>query len=85
MELELDSRVIADSLLNILHGSGEGPGLLNRIKTLMADEMELTIKHIYREANTCADALANIGRSISQDFVIFDSVPTSMAHLVSHM
>jgi ribonuclease HI len=31
------------------------------------------LKHVFREANKCADSLANLGRTQEEDFVVFDS------------
>ena len=41
------------------------------------------IKHCYREANKCADALARRGALLSQDFIIFLDPPSDVALLLS--
>ena len=44
---------------------------------LLLSKIPLTkVKHVYQEANRCADALARKGCTLQEDFVIFD-VPLS--------
>lgn len=45
--------------------------LLNDCRILLRNFRRLTIKHSYKEASQCADALAKFGTSQSTDYVIF--------------
>jgi len=39
--------------------------------------MQLTITHIYREGNKCADRLANLGLHAEHDFLWYSFLPLS--------
>ena len=62
----------------------------NSIDTIVADCEEglketpfVKIKHCYREANKCADALAKQGALLAQDFIIFIQPPLEFELLLS--
>lgn len=42
----------------------------------------MIIKHSYREANKCADALANHVCQMEEDFLMFEQVPSFLAQLL---
>jgi hypothetical protein len=44
-----------------------GVALLEGIGRLLEFEWEVNVTHSYREANTCVDALTNIGCSLETD------------------
>lgn len=74
VKLEVDLEVVARVCSDMFTGGGERNSLLRRIRSLMSNTMKLEVRHIYREANVCVDALANIGSRLSLDFVFFDRV-----------
>ena len=45
--------------------------LLNDCRNLVREIPNMQIKHIFREANRCADALAKLGASKEMSFVVF--------------
>ena len=45
--------------------------LLNDCRNLVREFPNMQIKHIYREANQCADAMVKIGASNVNSFVVF--------------
>ena len=57
--------------------------LLNGCRILLRNFHRLTIKHSYKEANQCSDALAKFGTSQSTDYVIFDSPPLVVENLLA--
>jgi ribonuclease HI len=59
LEVRTDSQVIAQSLNTHSHGSSMGCALVKRIRSLLNGTWEVKVIHIYREANRCADMLAN--------------------------
>lgn len=62
MELEVDSLAVVRAFIQGEEvGSVQGWGLLKRNKRLLAEKWPDRIKHIYQEANTVADGLANMG------------------------
>lgn len=42
----------------------------------------VVVFHSYREANRCADALANIACSLDYNLKIFGTCPTQIGHLL---
>jgi hypothetical protein len=45
--------------------------------------LRLEVSHIYREANKCADALANIGCSLDYETLYYDVCPAQLSDLVA--
>ena len=43
---------------------------------------QVRLKHCFREANYCADALAKFGADMEDDFVVFASPPSIIANLL---
>ena len=43
----------------------------------------MKVKHSYREANRCADTLANIGRIMENEMMFYESCPTQISHLLA--
>ena len=41
------------------------------------------LKHVFREANKCADRLAKLGGSQEDDFVVLDTPPTCICDVLS--
>ena len=39
---------------------------------------QVRFRHIYREANRCADFLASLGTLLETDFIIFTSLPVDL-------
>jgi hypothetical protein len=55
--------------------------LVKGIHRLLALDWEVHISHLYREANQCADALANMGCELSCNIVYFDVCQNRIKHL----
>lgn len=60
VELDIDSSVVASTLALGEGGSMDGGSLLQNIRRLLELEWEIKIRHSYRQANKCADALTNM-------------------------
>nr|POE92799.1 hypothetical protein CFP56_06768 [Quercus suber] len=81
--IELDAKLVMDLL--------KKPGRsLNGNDVIVADCKEnlkkiprTIIKHYFREANKCTDALARRGALLSQDFLSFSFPPSDVALLLS--
>jgi ribonuclease HI len=71
IELNVDSVVVAQTLRNGKSNSIMGNSLLKQIKKLLDLDWIVEISHMYREANKCADALANIGCSLNYDTTFY--------------
>ena len=81
--IELDAKLVVD----LLKKAG---GSLNGNDVIVVDCKEnlkkiprTIIKHCFREANKCADALAKRGALLSQDFLSFFFPPSNVASLLS--
>ncbi|GAU12737.1 hypothetical protein TSUD_122290 [Trifolium subterraneum] len=84
VELDVDSVVaVVQAIKTGVTTSVNGNSLLRSICRLLEQEWEVKIAHSYREANSCADALANIGCSLHLNIVYFDECPDQVKHLIS--
>jgi ribonuclease HI len=82
IELHVDSLVVAKAIMSQGNGSWRGRSLVERIHRLLALDWEVVISHTYREANKCADALANYGCSMDSGIIYFDRCPSSISNLL---
>ena len=58
--------------------------LLNDCRNLVREFPNMQIKHIYREANQCADAMAKIGASNVNSFVVFLHPPPVVERILAN-
>jgi ribonuclease HI len=82
LELRTDSQVIAQSLKDSTSGSIRGCALMKRIRSLLNEPWEIEIIHVFREANRCADVLANMGSEGISGIEFFVSPPSSARQIV---
>jgi hypothetical protein len=64
VELDVDSVAVVKVIKTGVTTSVAGVSLIKSIRRLLEQGWEVKITHSYREANVCADALANIGCSL---------------------
>ncbi|CAJ2653650.1 unnamed protein product [Trifolium pratense] len=81
VELHLDSMVVVNMLVKKKGGHPEGWSLCKKILRILQFDWEVKIRHTYREANLCADALANIGCGLGDTVIFYESCPTQIRHL----
>lgn len=72
-EVSEDSIQVANDINNRKILNPMGRTLMNRIRDLVDLEWKVIIRHLYREENSCADALAKRGFDLS--FLPFYSCP----------
>ncbi|MCH94985.1 putative non-LTR retroelement reverse transcriptase, partial [Trifolium medium] len=82
LELRTDSQVIAQSLQDRKRGSNMGCALLKKIRSLLDGPWEVKIIHVFREANRCADMLANMGSEGPIGFEFFANPPPRVMQIV---
>jgi ribonuclease HI len=82
IELHIDSLVVVQAITSNGHGSWKGRSLVEQIRRLLALDWQVVVHHSYREANQCADALANYGCSMDAGISFFDFCPSSIKHLL---
>ena len=60
LEVELDAKVVLDLICSKNSSNATYSSLLFDYKLLLDKIPHTTVKHVFREANKCADALARI-------------------------
>ena len=76
LEVELNAKVIVD-LINSRNSSNTAySSLLFDCRLLLEMIPHTMVKHVFREANKCVDALARKGCHAHEEFVIFDGPPS---------
>jgi ribonuclease HI len=82
VEISVDSIVVVQVLNKGGTCSAMGLALVKKIKRLIQFEWEIVISHSYREANSCADALASMGCLLDGNTVYFEECPAQIRHLL---
>ncbi|PNX81975.1 ribonuclease H, partial [Trifolium pratense] len=82
IEVHVDSLAVMQVVSSHENGSWKGRTLVEKIRRLLALDWEVVVHHSYREANCCADALANYGCSLTSGFSFFDVCPSSINNLL---
>ena len=72
---EVDSQYIFQVISSTRSVPNAHLSLINAIKELMNRDWQITIRHIYREANFVADFMAKFAGSLPLDFHVFDTTP----------
>jgi ribonuclease HI len=81
IELNIDSKAVVRIVQSGMSHSTAGNVLVEQIIKMMALDWEVEVRHTYREANKCADALPNYGCMGSMDSTFFDCCPEFMQEL----
>jgi ribonuclease HI len=84
IELHIDSVAVVQVLKKRRVNSSMGHALAKQIWKLIDRDWNIEISHTYREANNCADALANLGCSLDYDLVFFDDCPSSIREIFAN-
>ena len=80
--IELDSKALVDAINNPSYANYIAAPLVYDCRQLASRFSRICFRHIYREANMCADSLAKLGLTQSLEFVIHSSPPVdSLASL----
>jgi ribonuclease HI len=82
LQVQVDSSVVAHTLNSSNGGSIIGWRLIKEIRRLLALDWEVKVCHSYREANVCADALANMGCEHGPGLRLYDHCPSRLRSLV---
>jgi L1 cell adhesion molecule like protein len=53
--------------------------ITDRVINMLQEDWEVNISHVFREANRCADKLANMGSAGSTELVLYDYPPSEVA------
>ena len=80
--VEFDAKSLVDALNNPDFNNSVISPLFEDRKQLASQFPRFVIKHIYREANSCADWLANVGRLQRLDFVSYTTPPVDLVPFI---
>ena len=75
--VELDARVVIDLISSNVDTVKPYSPLLCDCRCLLRRFPRVQVKHVYREGNRCADALARWGCLMDDAFVVFSSPPST--------
>ena len=78
MSIELDSRSIVEIFNSQTHANTFISSLIEDCKHMISKIPQTRTRHIFREANRCADFLAKLGTSCEDDFFVFSSPPVDL-------
>ncbi|MCH81151.1 putative non-LTR retroelement reverse transcriptase, partial [Trifolium medium] len=82
VELNVDSVAVVKVIKEGGTASNMGYSLVKEIRRHISFGWEVKISQSYREANRCADALANMGYSLDGNIVFFEVCPSQLVQLV---
>ena len=80
--IELDAKALVDILNNFAYSNAVISPLLDDCKFLISHFSQVRVKHIYLEANKCANRLAKLGLSQAVDFIVHSAPPVELIPLV---
>lgn len=80
--IELDAKALVDALNNPVYTNYAISLLFDDCRQLPTQIPQIIFRHIYREANLCANRLANYGRLQDVDFVIYSNMPVDLLSFV---
>ncbi|CAN1153631.1 Putative ribonuclease H protein At1g65750, partial [Linum perenne] len=78
--IQSDSRATVAILQSEVASAGQHTALVAEFQDLMMRDWEVSLSHIYREANCTADYLANLGHSYDVGLYLFNSPDSALAH-----
>ncbi|KAK9999502.1 hypothetical protein SO802_019105 [Lithocarpus litseifolius] len=73
VEIELDAKSIVDAMVNQEYSNILASSLMDDCRNLAKQIPRIRVKHCFREANRCADALARMGGLLDDNFTVFKS------------
>ena len=76
--IELDAKAIVDAFNSPSPSNSIVSSLMDDCICLATRIPHKRFRHIYREANKCADCLARIGSLLDSDFAVFSSPPVDL-------
>ncbi|MCI33000.1 ethylene responsive transcription factor 1b, partial [Trifolium medium] len=82
VKVHVDSSVVVQTLNSTNGGSIVGWRLVQEIRRLLALDWDIKVCHFYREANACADTLANMSCDHGLGLRLYDNCPSRMSSLL---
>jgi ribonuclease HI len=81
-KVQVDSSVVNNTLNSSNRVSVIGWRLIQEIWKLLSLDFEIKVRHSYREANVCADALVNMGCEHCLKLRLYDHCPLRLSLLL---
>lgn len=78
LDIELDAKALVEAFTNPGYSNSVVSGLFEDCKQLVTWFPKYRIKHVFREANMCADQLARLGCFQVPDFTLYSSPPVDI-------
>lgn len=82
LHVELDSEIVCKMVHNQKHPTALLRPFLRKITQLLDQEWDVSVHHIYRESNFCADWLANNAWNLPIGLHVCNEPPTELLHLL---
>ncbi|PSS34373.1 Ribonuclease H protein [Actinidia chinensis var. chinensis] len=79
VDVETDSKLAVQLIAGSIFSGERVNSLVNDCRRLMEEIGSTTLRHVYREANACADILANLG-VVADGLEVFANAPSCVAH-----
>ena len=79
VDVETDSKLSVQLIAGSIFRGDHVNSLVSDCRRLMAEIGSTTLRHVYREANACADILANMG-VVADGPEVFAKAPSCVAH-----
>ncbi|GFY83286.1 hypothetical protein Acr_03g0000600 [Actinidia rufa] len=79
VDVETDSKLSVQLIAGSIFRGDHVNSLVSDCRRLMAEIGSTTLRHVYREANACADILANMG-VVADGLEVFAKAPSCVAH-----
>ena len=76
--IEVDAKAIVEALNSPTFSSSCVSPIMDECKHMANRLHQVRFRHIFREANRCADFLASLGTLLENDFIIFTSPPVDL-------
>ncbi|KAK7850105.1 hypothetical protein CFP56_001656 [Quercus suber] len=83
VEIELDAKLVVELLQKDVGNSTGNDVILSDCKEWLKRIPRVKIRHCFREANKCANALARRGALLYQDFLVFTSPLANVELLIN--
>jgi len=80
--VELDAKAVVDAFNMQSYSNTVISSIMDDCRHLATQISHLRVRHIYREANRCADFLAKLGLSVVSDYVELPSPPVDLLHIL---
>jgi hypothetical protein len=82
IDLIVDSIIVAQAIQTGRSRSIMGHSLVKHIRQLMCLNWDVSVAHVFCEANYYVDTLVNYGCSIDNGILYFDVCPSQLRHLL---